>query len=86
MMQRREDIVKWFKEEKDCGRIMLDEQDGNHVFVHYTGIKPDPARFSGGFRFLEEGQKVSFDLVEKPAISDSQKRSAINVELLGDLI
>lgn len=32
---KREGIVKWFKDEKGYGRIMLDGEDGNHVFVHY---------------------------------------------------
>ena len=33
---RREGIVKWFKEEKGYGRIMLDGEDGNHIFVHFS--------------------------------------------------
>nr|WP_029420171.1 cold shock domain-containing protein [Alicyclobacillus macrosporangiidus] len=83
-MQRREGIVKWFKEDKGYGRIMLDGQDGNHVFVHYTEIRPDPQRFPTGFRFLKEGQKVSFNLVEHPHIGDSQRRTATDVEILED--
>gem|GEM_PF-3325026 len=64
--------------------IMLDGQDGNHVFVLFSDITPDPVRFPDGFRFLKEGQRVSFDLIEKPGITDSQKRTAINVEILAD--
>ena len=37
----REGIVKWFKEEKGYGRIVLDGEDGNHVFVHFSSILPD---------------------------------------------
>jgi len=33
---KREGIVKWFKEEKGYGRIMLDGEDGNHVFVPFS--------------------------------------------------
>ncbi|PSR28838.1 MAG: hypothetical protein C7B46_18900 [Sulfobacillus benefaciens] len=50
-----EGIVKWYKEDKGYGRIMLDGQDGNHVFVHFTAIRPDPVRFPTGYRFLKEG-------------------------------
>lgn len=66
-MPRREGIVKWYKEDKGCGRIMLDSQDGNHVFVHFTAIRPDPVRFPTGYRFLKKGQTVGFNLVETPA-------------------
>lgn len=84
MVQRREGIVKWYKTDKGYGRIMLDGQDGDHVFVLFCDITPDPVRFLDGFRFLKEGQRVSFDLIEKPGITDSQKRTAINVEILAD--
>ena len=50
-----EGIVKWYKDDKGYGRIMLDGQDGNHVFVHFTAIRPDPVRFPTGYRFLKEG-------------------------------
>lgn len=80
-MARRKGIVKWFKEDKGYDRIMLDGQGGNHVFVHFSEIKPDPRRYSNGFRFLKEGQKVSFDLVHTGA-SDSQEWTAKNVEIL----
>ena len=48
--------VKWFNGDKDFGFITSDE--GNDVFVHYSQIQKD------GFRSLEEGEKVSFDVVE----------------------
>lgn len=48
--------VKWFNSEKGYGFIECD--DGEDVFVHFTGIQEE------GFRTLEEGQAVEFDLVE----------------------
>lgn len=48
--------VKWFNSEKGYGFIQV--EGGNDVFVHYTAIMGD------GFRTLEEGQRVEFDIVE----------------------
>lgn len=48
--------VKWFNKDKGFGFILTEE--GKDVFVHYTGIAKN------GFRTLEEGQEVSFELAE----------------------
>lgn len=48
--------VKWFNTEKGFGFIEVEE--GNDVFVHYSAIQGE------GFKTLEEGQAVSFDIVE----------------------
>ena len=48
--------VKWFNGEKGYGFIEC--EDGEDVFVHFTGIMDE------GFRTLEEGQSVKFDVVE----------------------
>jgi CspA family cold shock protein len=48
--------VKWFNEQKGFGFIERD--DGEDVFVHYSAIQTD------GFRTLEEGQEVEFEIVE----------------------
>lgn len=48
--------VKWFNAEKGYGFITTDE--GKDVFVHYSSIQVD------GFRSLEEGQTVTFEIVE----------------------
>ena len=46
--------VKWFSAEKGYGFITPDE-GGEDLFVHYSGIA------GGGFKSLEEGQKVSYE-------------------------
>ncbi|MGM0688442.1 MAG: cold-shock protein [Bacillota bacterium] len=48
--------VKWFNPEKGYGFIEVEE--GNDVFVHYSEIKEE------GFKTLEEGQEVEFEIVE----------------------
>ncbi len=46
--------VKWFNPEKGFGFISRD--DGDDVFVHHTAI------IGEGYRSLNEGQRVSFDV------------------------
>jgi CspA family cold shock protein len=48
--------VKWFNAEKGFGFIERDE--GNDVFVHFSAINMD------GFKTLEEGVEVEFEVVE----------------------
>jgi len=48
--------VKWFNAEKGYG--FLEREDGGDVFVHYSAIQ------SEGFKTLDEGQAVEFDIVE----------------------
>ncbi|ADU52114.1 cold-shock DNA-binding protein family [Thermaerobacter marianensis DSM 12885] len=49
--------VKWFNAEKGYGFITRDDGQGD-VFVHFSAI------VGTGYRTLEEGQKVTFDVVE----------------------
>lgn len=48
--------VKWFSNEKGYG--FIEAENGEDVFVHYTGI------MSEGFKTLDEGQTVSFEIIE----------------------
>lgn len=48
--------VKWFNAEKGFGFISVDGE--NDVFVHFSAIQTD------GFKTLEEGQAVEFEIVE----------------------
>lgn len=62
---------------------MLDGEDGNHVFVHFSSILPDKERFPNGSIFLKQGQKVSFDLIENSNSTD-QEQVAENVIIISD--
>lgn len=51
-------VVKWFSNEKGFGFIA--QSDGEDVFVHYTAIQGD------GYKTLNEGQSVEFEIVDSP--------------------
>jgi cold shock protein len=48
--------VKWFNPDKGYGFIAVD--NGRDVFVHYSAIQMD------GYRSLEEGQRVEFEIMQ----------------------
>ncbi len=56
MAERETGTVKWFNATKGYGFITRDS--GGDVFVHYSAIN------SKGYRSLEEGQRVQFEIVE----------------------
>jgi CspA family cold shock protein len=57
--------VKWFNAEKGYGFIAVDT--GNDLFVHYTAIEMD------GYRSLEDGQRVEFEVGEGPKGPQAEK-------------
>ena len=50
--------VKWFNAEKGYG--FISQESGDDVFVHFSAIQGE------GFKTLEEGQSVSFEIEEGP--------------------
>ncbi|MET3574533.1 cold-shock protein [Bhargavaea ullalensis] len=50
--------VKWFNAEKGFG--FIEREDGDDVFVHFSAIQQD------GFKSLDEGQEVEFEIEEGP--------------------
>jgi Cold shock proteins len=48
--------VKWFNAKKGFG--FISDEEGNDVFVHFSALQMD------GFKVLEEGEKVQFDVVK----------------------
>lgn len=63
--------VKWFNGAKGYGFIT--REDGDDIFVHYTGIEGE------GFRSLEEGQRVEFEIEQT-----ARGPQAIHVILLSE--
>ncbi len=48
--------VKWFNNQKGYG--FISDEEGNDVFVHYTGLNME------GYKTLEEGQAVEYDVTD----------------------
>ncbi len=61
--------VKWFNAEKGFG--FIEREDGDDVFVHFSAINAE------GFKSLDEGQDVEFEIVE-----GARGPQAANVEKL----
>ena len=53
-----EGSVKWFNDAKGYGFIQQDE--GPNVFVHFSALSGE------GFKTLQEGERVTFDIVDGP--------------------
>jgi CspA family cold shock protein len=62
--------VKWFNNEKGYGFIAVD--GGQDVFVHYSAIQSD------GYRSLEEGQRVEFEVAQGPKGPQADSVKVVN--------
>lgn len=67
---RQQGAVKWFNESKGFGFIR--DASGEDIFVHFSAIQGD------GFRTLQEGENVEFDVVP-----GAKGRQAANVRRIG---
>ncbi|MEE8593676.1 cold-shock protein [Candidatus Bipolaricaulota bacterium] len=56
MAEREVGTVKWFNDSKGFG--FISRENGTDVFVHFTSIRGE------GYRSLEDGQQVEFEVVE----------------------
>jgi Cold shock proteins len=65
--------VKWFNTDKGYG-FLTNDNGGEDVFVHFTAIQAD------GYKSLQEGQKVSFDVEYD---EEKGKSNAANVSIIG---
>ena len=63
--------VKWFSNDKGYG--FIEAEDGEDIFVHFTGIVGD------GFKTLDEGEIVSFEITD-----GNRGPQAANVSKLGN--
>ena len=50
--------VKWFNDKKGYG--FIENEDGTDVFVHFSAIQ------SAGYKSLNEGQRVEYEVVDGP--------------------
>lgn len=71
MSERQKGVVKWFNADKGYGFITL-KSGGPDLFVHYSAIQ------GSGYRNLDEGEAVEFDITEGP-----KGKQASNVIRLG---
>jgi cold shock protein len=69
-VQLAQGTVKWFSNEKGYGFIQPEE--GEDVFVHFSAISGE------GYKSLQEGQKVEFEVVQ-----GDKGLQAANVQMIG---
>jgi cold shock protein len=61
--------VKWFNDAKGFG--FISRQSGDDVFVHFSAIQ------AGGFRSLQEGQTVEFDVTKGPRLPGRKRPTSL---------
>jgi CspA family cold shock protein len=59
MSERQTGTVRWFNATKGYG--FIEQEDGEDLFVHYSAIQSE-----GGYRTLNEGQRVEFTIEQGP--------------------
>jgi CspA family cold shock protein len=65
MADKKQGKVKWFNNSKGYG--FIEQPEGGDVFVHYSAIQGQ------GFKTLDEGQTVEFELVQGPKGQQAEK-------------
>ena len=70
MSEKQQGTVKWFNNSKGYG--FIEREDGDDLFVHFNAIIGD------GFRSLEEGQRVEFNVVQGQKGLQAQDVVALN--------
>ncbi len=70
---RRTGSVKWFSRVKGYGFIAPDDQE-KEIFVHFSGIEAE------GYRNLEQGQRVAFEVEDTPKGPQAVRVSVIAAE------
>lgn len=73
-MARVQGTVNWFSNEKGYG--FIGREEGDDVFVHHSAIQ------GSGFKTLEEGETVEFEIVDDPKGPKAQ--NVVRVEAGGD--
>ncbi len=64
--------VRWFNPDKGYG-FLADEEGGKDIFVHFTAIQAD------GFKTLNEGQKVTFEVEPDPNNENKLRAADVRV-------
>jgi cold shock protein len=71
MSERVQGVVKWFNAEKGYG--FISRENGDDIFVHYSAIE------GSGYRTLEQGNQVEFELTQGPKGEQAHRVTKIDV-------